>query len=207
VSTTLLRKTSAGCPEIEDQLGSLLTCSTRTKTFGAEHGSAAGWLERNRVSLAALVAGNVESLALSTWSPRATKVSSTRISAGLAAFWVSQIAFFVILLLAFGERERVSTFCTSDFKVWHDAFFSWKDKLEVSALSSFGALALACLKVSDWLVQEWPETCSGSQPNPSGIASRNDLSGLSLLHGNASIQTFIWSVFGKFGCRQIIENI
>jgi hypothetical protein len=92
-----------------------------------------------------LIAGDVESLPLSTWSPRATKVSSTRISAGLTAFWVSQIAFFVILLLAFGEREVVSTFRASDFKVWHDAFFSWKDETEVSALSGFGALALACL--------------------------------------------------------------
>jgi hypothetical protein len=121
----ITRKTSAGCPEIENQLGSLLSCSTRTKTLAAEHRSAAGRLERYGVSLAALIAGDVESLPLSTWSPRAAKVSSTRISAGLAAFWVSQISFFVILLLAFGEREGVSTFRASDFKVWHDAFFSW----------------------------------------------------------------------------------
>lgn len=142
---TLLRKTSAGCPDIEDQLRSLLTCSTRTKTFATQHRSAAGWLERYGVSLSALIAGDVESLPLSTWSPRAAKVSSTRLSAGLAAFWVSQIAFFVILLLAFGEWEEVSTFRASDFKVWHDAFFSWKDETEVSAFSGFGALALACL--------------------------------------------------------------
>jgi len=99
-----------------------LTCSIRIKTFATEHRSAARWLERYGVSLSALIAVDVESLPLSTWSPRAAKVSSTRISAGLAAFWVSQIAFFVILLLAFGEREGVSTFRASDFKVWHDAF-------------------------------------------------------------------------------------
>ncbi len=159
------------------QLGSLLTCPTRAQTFATEHRSAAGWLERYSVSFSALIAGDVESLPLSTWSSRSAKVRSTRISARFAAFWVSQIAFFVILLLAFSEREWVSTFSASDFKIWHDAFFSWKDETEVSALGGFGALALACLAANDWLVQEWPETCSGSQPNPSGIASRNGLSG------------------------------
>ena len=105
------------------QLSSLLlTCSTRTKTFAAEHWSAARWLERYGISFSTLIAGNVESLPLSTWSSRSAKVSSTRISARLTSLWVSQIAFFVILLLAFGEREGVSTFRASDFKVWHDSF-------------------------------------------------------------------------------------
>jgi hypothetical protein len=35
-------------------------------------------------------------------------------------------------------------------------FSPGKDDTEV--ISVFGALALACLAVYDWLVQEWPET-------------------------------------------------
>jgi hypothetical protein len=104
------------------QLSSLLSSSTRTKTFATKHRPAAGWLERHGVSFSALITGDVESLPLASWSSRAAKVCSTRISAGLAAFRVSQIAFFVVLLLAFGEREGVSTFRARDFKVWHDAF-------------------------------------------------------------------------------------
>jgi hypothetical protein len=123
------------------QLGSLLTGSTRAKAFATEHRAAAGRLKRNGISFSALIAGDVESLPLSTWSSGSAKVSSTRISARLTAFRVSQIAFFVILLLAFGEWEGVSTFRASDLKVWHDAFFSWKDETEVSALCGFGAWA------------------------------------------------------------------
>jgi hypothetical protein len=123
----------------------LLTCSIRTKTLAAKHRSATGWLERYGVSLAALIASDVESLPLSTWSPRAAKISSTRVSARLAAFWVSQIPFFVILLLAFGEWEGISAFRARNFKVWHDAIFSSKDETEVSVLSWFGSMAsLSC---------------------------------------------------------------
>jgi hypothetical protein len=80
-----------------------------------------------------LIAGDVEPLPLATWSSRTAKVSSTCISAWLAAFWVSEISFFVVLLLALGKGKGVSTFRASDFKIWHDAFFSWKDETEVSA--------------------------------------------------------------------------
>jgi hypothetical protein len=70
-------------------------------------------------------------------------------------------------------------------------FSPGKDDTEV--ISVFGALALACLAVYDWLVQEGQKTYSGSQPNPSGIASRNGCRELSLLHRNASVQIFIWN--------------
>jgi hypothetical protein len=59
----------------------------------------------------------------------------------------------------------------------------------VSALSGFGALAQAVLRLNDGLVQEWPRTCSGSQLNPQASRPETVLSDLSLLHRNASIQT------------------
>jgi len=90
------------------------------KAFAAQHGSAARWLERDAVSLAALVTGDLKPLAFSARASAAsTKVSATAIAAGLAPFRLAKISFRVIFLFAFGEWKRRAALGARDLYVWH----------------------------------------------------------------------------------------
>jgi hypothetical protein len=102
-------------------LGSRLSCAIRAKTITAQNGPAGRRLEWHRVGLATLITGDLKSLALATRSFGTPKVRTARIPARLAAFRMSQVAFVIVLLFAFGKRKRVSTFRASDLDVWHIA--------------------------------------------------------------------------------------
>ena len=100
-------------------LGSRLSGAICTETITAQNGPAGRRLEWHSVGLATLITGNLKSLALATRSLGASKVRTARIPARLAAFRMSQVAFVIVLLFAFGKRKRVSTFRARDLDVWH----------------------------------------------------------------------------------------
>ena len=101
-------------------LGSLRG-TIRAKAFTAENGTSTRRLERHRILLAALIAGNLESFAFPATSSGGTKVGTARVPAGLATLWMSQVAFLIIFLFTLGERKSVSAFGASDLDVWHVA--------------------------------------------------------------------------------------
>jgi hypothetical protein len=96
--------------------------STRAKAIAAQHWSARRRFERDRISLSTLIASDLKSLTLATWSPGATEVCTPRIAAGFAAFRMGQVSFSIILLFAFCKFKRCVAFRTRDFKVWHRGF-------------------------------------------------------------------------------------
>ena len=100
----------------------MLRRATRAKAIAAQHWSARRRFERDRVSLPTLIASDLESLTLATWSPGATEVCTPRIAAGFAAFRMGQVSFSIILLFAFCKFKRCVAFRTRDFKVWHRGF-------------------------------------------------------------------------------------
>ncbi len=121
-------------------LRSLLFCAIRTKTLPAEDRSPTRRLEGYGVSLSALVAGNLESFTLSTWSSRATKISTARIPARLTPLWVGQVPFLIVFLLALSERKRGCTFRACNLKIWHGALFSMRARPTCLPSLLFGAL-------------------------------------------------------------------
>jgi hypothetical protein len=106
-----------------------LMSAARAETFAAQHGSSARRLEWNGVGFAALVADDLETLAVASASAsasaasRAAKVGSPRISTILATLGLAQVALGVILLFAFCEGKGFVAFGTGNFNVWHDALF------------------------------------------------------------------------------------
>jgi hypothetical protein len=95
-------------------------CAAGGEAFAAQHGSTARWLERDAVSLTALVAGYLESLAFPARASSASpKICATAIAAGLATFGLAQISFRVIFLFAFGEWKRRAALGARDLYVWH----------------------------------------------------------------------------------------
>lgn len=103
--------------------GSRLRGAICSEAITAQHRPAARRLEGHRVGLATLVAGNLESLTFGASSSLwAAKVRAARIAARLAAFRVSQVAFLVVFLLAFGKWKNISTLGASDLDVWHELF-------------------------------------------------------------------------------------
>jgi hypothetical protein len=116
-----------------------LCCSTCAETITTQNGPASRRLEGYRVGLPTLIAGNLKSLTFATSSFWSTKVGAACVPARLAAFRMSQVAFLIVFLLAFGERKSVSTLRASDLDVWHVTVSI--SGTEVSPLSLFGAQA------------------------------------------------------------------
>ena len=84
--------------------------ATRGKTLAAQNGPARLGLERNTVTLPALIANNLESFpftAATTSSalPGAAKILATRVAAWFAALRMSQSPFAIIVLLPFSKRK------------------------------------------------------------------------------------------------------
>ena len=122
-----------------------LLCATGGKAFAAQYWSSARGLEGHAVSLAALVAGDLEALALAAPAPSAsTKVGAAAVAASLATLRLTQISFRVVFLFAFGEWKRRAALGAGDFYVWHFSFSLTESHARSTAfpLSSKG-LALA----------------------------------------------------------------
>src|SRR5882724_11563342 len=94
---------------------------------------------------------------------------------------MSQVAFLIVFLLAFGERKSVSTLRANDLYVWHVAVSM--SRTEVSPLSLlFGAQAnLRSVSIGCYPQEDWQERGSSSL-RLTVLAFRNGLSGASLLH-------------------------
>jgi hypothetical protein len=80
------------------------------KALAAQNRAPGLGLERNAVTLSALIANNLESFALAATAassalPGAAKVGAPRVAAGLAALRMSQSAFAIIILLSFSKRK------------------------------------------------------------------------------------------------------
>ena len=81
------------------------------ETLAAQNGPARLGLERNAVTLPALIANNLESFALAATAAAApalsgaAKVGAPRVAAWLATLGMSQSAFAIIVLLSFSKRK------------------------------------------------------------------------------------------------------
>jgi|SRR5688500_7465949 len=123
-----------------------LRCAIRAKTVAAQNRPARRRLEGHGISLAALVARDLESLAFTTWlcSSATAEVGPPRIAARLTAFWMSKITFLVILLFAFSKCEWSAALRTRDFEVWHRGF-SMKAESRNSTLFALRSAGVAFL--------------------------------------------------------------
>lgn len=84
--------------------------ATGGKALAAQNGPARLGLERNTVTLPALIANNLESFPLAATAassalPGAAKVGAPRVAAWLAALRMSQSTFAIIVLLSFSKRK------------------------------------------------------------------------------------------------------
>lgn len=80
------------------------------KALAAQNGPALLGLERNTVTLPALIANNLESFpfaatAAASALPGAAKILAARVAAWLAALRMSQSPFAIIVLLSFSKRK------------------------------------------------------------------------------------------------------
>ena len=116
------------------------------ETFAAQDRSSRRRLEGHCVGLATLIASDLEALTLSARSSGAAKIIATRVAARLATFWVGQVLFPVILLLAFGKWKCFATLHTRDFNIWHDCFLHESAEWLMPSLF-LGAPALAFLSL------------------------------------------------------------
>jgi hypothetical protein len=103
------------------------------RAAGAETLTAKNWpsgrgLERHGIGFAALVAGNIEALALTSpaASAGAAKVCAARVPAGFTAFGLAQVPFLVVLLFALGKGKGLAAFGAKYIDVWHDWFLPSK---------------------------------------------------------------------------------
>jgi hypothetical protein len=99
--------------------------ATGAKAFATQYGPSGRRLERNSVGFATLIAGDVITLAFAAASAAASaaaEIRAARIPALLASLRLAQIPFLIIVLLALGERKRISTLRAHDLYVRHDRF-------------------------------------------------------------------------------------
>lgn len=91
------------------------------KAFAAQDWPSARRLKGHAVGFAALVAGNVETLAVATaaCASSAPEIGATAIAASLAALRLAEVSFSVIFLFTFGEWELRAALGASDLYVWH----------------------------------------------------------------------------------------
>ena len=133
---------------------------------------------------AALIARDLEPLALTCLSSSATEVGPSRIAAWLTPFWMSQITFPVILLFAFRKCERSAALRTRDFEVWHRGF-STRGESRSSTLFALRSAGVAFLSTHEVMVRK---RCF-SNTTPKSYASRR-LSCRECTPANECIQTF-----------------
>ena len=96
--------------------------TTRAKAVATQDGTTLLWLERDGVRLAALIADDLEPLAVPTSAARlsrAAKIRATRIATRFAAFGMTQSPLAIVILFSFGEWESVSALGASDFQIRH----------------------------------------------------------------------------------------
>ena len=97
--------------------------AARAKALATQNGTAFLGLEWNGVRLAALIANNIEPLAIAA-SPaaglsRAAKIRATCIATGFAALGMTQSPLAIIVLFSFGEWESGSALGASDIQIRH----------------------------------------------------------------------------------------
>jgi len=97
--------------------------AARAKAIATQDWPALLRFEWNRVRLAALIANDLEPLALATSAAtrlsRAAKIRATRIATRLAAFRMTQSPLAIVVLFSFGEWESGSALGASDFQIRH----------------------------------------------------------------------------------------
>ena len=97
--------------------------AARAKTLTTQDWTAFLGLERNGVGLAALIANDLEPLALAAATAarlsRAAKIRATCIATRFAAFRMTQSSLAIIILFSFGEWESGSALGASDIQIRH----------------------------------------------------------------------------------------
>jgi hypothetical protein len=79
--------------------------------------------ERHAISLAALIANDLETLAIASAAASllgAAKIRPARIATRLAAFGMTQSALAIIILLSFSKWEAVAALGAINFQIWHN---------------------------------------------------------------------------------------
>lgn len=137
----------------------------RTEAIATKHWTPGRRLERYRVSLATLIASDLKSLSLSCWSSRPTEVLASRISAGLATLWVSQVSFSIVLLFSFRELKRRVAFRTRDLQIWHGGFSKRAARGPLSLLRSAGVAfhSTRCVFQSALVIKHYAEKHNASR--------------------------------------------
>lgn len=137
----------------------------RTEAIATKDWTPGRRFERYRISLATLIASDLESLSLSSWSSRPTEVLASRVSAGLATLWVRQVSFSIVLLFSFRELKGRVAFCTSDLQVWHGGFSKRAARGPLSLLRSAGVafLSTRCVFQSALVIKHYAEKHNASR--------------------------------------------
>ena len=134
-SLNLLDSHREGSPGLKAR-SVLVLRAAGAEAFTAENWPSGRGLERHGVGLAALIAGNLKSLAFTaaatTTAPRSAKILTPRVATGFAAFRLAQVALLVIFLFALCKRKSLAAFGTSDVHVWHDWFLPSKQSASLS---------------------------------------------------------------------------
>lgn len=141
---------------------------------------------------AALVARDVESLALTCLSSSATEVGPPRVAAWLTPFWMSEITFPVILLFAFRKCERRVALRTRYFEVWHRGFSTRAERGNPLsfALRSAGVAFLSSTKL--WCESAVSQTLRRKATRPDWLIAASVLQRM--------------SVFNCFMWRNLVRN-
>ena len=118
--------------------------ATCGKALAAQDRPTARRLERHRIGLPTLVAGDLETLAFAARAPAASaKVCAAGVAASFATLRLAQVSLCIVFLLALCERERRTALCTGNLYVWHFCFSLRKAArgMRLSLLSKGMALA------------------------------------------------------------------
>jgi hypothetical protein len=102
------------------------------EALAAQNGPSARGLEGHGVRFAALVAGDLEALALAATpgpAPRPAETGAARVAARFAALRLAQVSLAIILLLSFGEGEGRTAFGTGNLDIWHRCFLPRRARL------------------------------------------------------------------------------
>src|SRR2546423_11451269 len=105
------------------KLTDVLSGATGAEALSAQNGPSGRRLEGDSIGFPALIARNLEALALAAPASRIrAEICAARITARLATFRLAQVAFPVIILFTLCESKCCAAFGAGDFLVWHDRF-------------------------------------------------------------------------------------
>lgn len=120
--------------------GRILLRPAGGKALAAQDWPSARRLKGHAVGFAALVTGNLETLAVATTAACAscaTEIGAPAIATSLAALRLAEVSFIIIFLFTFGEWELRAALGASDLYIWHVQLLPAESRREVCGLPCF----------------------------------------------------------------------